>query len=150
MSEWQSNSTTWESVISDFMLQKSNSDEEKYIKESIKVFENSCMKSSYYESETLRNYLEDNKPTKAKEESSIEFQRRRLKELLDIKNDISIQDELAALEEVRLIEDQCNKKVLELGKKYDSITWISEASNNAASVSFATHVSILTVKERIK
>ena len=37
MSEDQSNSPTWENVISDFMLKKNNSDEEKYIKEVVEA-----------------------------------------------------------------------------------------------------------------
>lgn len=121
MSEELSNKQTWESVISDFLEQKCESDEEKYIKDFIKELEN----------EYLKNYFGDNKLTKTKEESSIEFQRRRIQEIFNLESNIAHQDKY-------------NEKLSEISQKYEPVFWVSEASKNASSVSFATHVSKLT------
>lgn len=134
---------TWESVISDFFLQKRNSEEEKYIKEALKKFEQNCQENSYYDNQALKNYFENEKLKRNKEEESIDFQRRMLQGWFLIKASLSENDEVI-FPVMSLIYDEYHQRVKEIAKKYDPAIWISEASKNAASVSFATHVSKLT------
>ncbi|MBY0245341.1 MAG: type I-F CRISPR-associated protein Csy1 [Sphingobacteriaceae bacterium] len=135
MSEGQSILQSWESVISDFFLQKRNLEEEKYIKEALKNF--------YSNNQSLMNHFENEKLKRNKEEEPIDFQRRILQGLFIIKNGLSANDK-EVFDAMSSLSNEYAKEVEKIIKKYDPEFWISEASKNAASVSFATHVSKLT------
>ncbi len=137
MSEGQSILQSWESVISDFFLQKRNLEEEKYIKEVLKNF--------YSNDHSLMKHFEDEKLKMNKDEEPIDFQRRRIQGFFRIINGLSANDKEVFDAISSLINEyEYTKEVEKITKKYDPEFWISEASKNAASVSFATHVSKLT------
>jgi CRISPR-associated protein Csy1 len=142
MSEDQSIHRTWESVISSFLLEKCNSDEEKYIKEVMKIFEIECNRNARYGRKLLMDYFSDNKPKRGENESSIEFQRRRIEECFEIGEVLDKQAETDILGMPN--RDAYKGSVQRITEKYNPISWISWASKNASSVSYATHVSKLT------
>lgn len=142
MSKEQSIYRTWESVISNFLFEKCISDEERYIKEVIKKFEEECKKNAYYGSKLLKDFFGDNKPKKDENESTIKFQRRRLEECFEIEDDLGKQTETVILGVPD--RDAYKGNIEKITEKYNLESWISEASKNASSVSFATHVSKLT------
>ncbi|MEX0617319.1 MAG: type I-F CRISPR-associated protein Csy1 [Pseudohongiellaceae bacterium] len=142
MSKEQSIYRTWEGVISNFLLEKCNSDEEKYIKEVIKKFEVECKRNAYYGSKLLIDYFGVNKPKRGENESTIEFQRRRLEECFEIEDDPGKRTETIILGAPD--RDAYKDNIEKITEKYNPVSWISEASNNASSVNFATHVSKLT------
>jgi len=144
MSEEQLNIKTWETVASDFFLQKRNSEEEKYIKEVLKKFEEICEENFYYDNQSIKSCFGDEKLKRSKEEESIDFQRRMLQGVFAIKDSLSDDDGDDLFATMSLLKKEYNKKIEEITKKYDPIFWISMASKSASSVSFATHVSKLT------
>ena len=84
MSEGQSILQSWESVISDFFLQKRNLEEEQYIKEVLKNF--------YSNDHSLMKHFEDEKLKMNKDEEPIDFQRRRIQGFFRIINGLSAND----------------------------------------------------------
>lgn len=138
MNEATENNQTWTDVISSFFLGKRCSDEEKFIKEIIKTTEADWKKKDYFNNELIKNYFNDGKLKKEKQEESIDFQRRRIQMLLDISATLNADGVAAGL------HDQYECKIKEIADKYEPTNWLADASKKAASVSFATHVSKLT------
>lgn len=133
---------TWADVIASFFTKKIYAEEEKYIKELIKQVEADCKKKNYYNSELIRNHFGDEKLKREKEESSIDFQRRRIQALFDIKDALMGIDSVGEISE--LSRDSYEQKTKNIAEKYEASNWLEKASKVAASVSFATHVSKLT------
>lgn len=142
MNELIKNGTTWAEVIASFLLKKMHAEEEKYIKDRIKEVEVDCEKKDYFNNALIKNYFNDGKLKKEKQEESIDFQRRRIQTLLAIKDalaDLVLSGAIAELE-----HHNYERRIKDIAEKYEPAQWIAKASNAAASVSFATHVSKLT------
>ncbi len=142
MNELMDNGTTWAEVIASFFSKKMHAEEEKYIKDRIKEVEEDCKKKDYFNSDLIKNYFNDGKLKKQKQEESISFQRRRIQALLSIKDVLADLDLSGAIAE--LGRDSYEIKIKEIAEKYEPAQWIAKASKAAESVSFATHVSKLT------
>ncbi len=142
MSDVTEISQTWAGVIANFFLKKRDSDEEKYIKNLIKEVESDCKINSHYNNELIRNYFLDDKLKKEKQEQSIDFQRRKIQALFTIKDALANPILDGAIAELRRDTYECEVK--DIANKYDPAQWLAKSSKDAASVSFATHVSKLT------
>ena len=125
---------TWEEVINKFLTDKSQSDEEKYLKEVIKGVGTLCEKSGLYEKESIKKFFS---AKKEKEQLAIDFQRLRFNKILRYKRVVSEFD-------FGQFEADYKVKYEAIIVKYKPCKWIADAAINASSVSFATHVIKLT------
>lgn len=128
---------TWEEVIVDFFGRKYEAEEEKYLKDELKSVGELYKKEKLFDDDEVEYLFDTRKNKKGNEESSISFQRRRAVQVLALTN---------KPEGLSLYKKKKGyvKKVKSLIKKYDPKIWLSVNSNNASSVSFATHVIKLT------
>ncbi len=137
MSETGKQLATWEEVIIDFFRKKSEAEEEKYIKDNIKLIEANYVDEGFFNDEEIELVFNSRKNKKEKGESSLAFQHRRAIILLkseDKPEGVSVFKKLRAY-----------KKTLKfIEEKYEPTYWLSKNCNNATSVSFATHVIKLT------
>lgn len=136
MTEENNSLETWEAVIINFLERKKAAEEENYLKEQIKAIVSAFEKQKYFGNQDIKNFFDTNNK-KEKNQSSLDFQRKRLETTLSFQQ----QPEAIDSSEVeREYKEKCNK----IAAKFSPNKWISEASQNAASVSFATHVIKLT------
>lgn len=128
---------TWEEVILDFFSRKINSDEEKFLKEVIKRVADEYKKQNYFGDTEIEGFFDTKKNKKDKLQSSLAFQRLKFQQIcnFDLKPDGIDQD---------VLEEAYRKRYDEITRKYEPHMWISKASIDAKSVSFATHVAKLT------
>jgi len=134
MTEEKSELGTWEEVIVDFLTGKKTVEEEKYIKDEIKKIADYYQQQKYYNQPSIKDLFDSKKN---KDQLTIDFLKEKRQKifLLDGKP--------VDLDCTKLDEDYV-KKCTNLDSKYDANSWITKASKDAASVTFATHVAKLT------
>ncbi len=125
---------SWEAVINKFLIDKSNSDEEKYLKEIIKDIGVLCGQNGLYAKEFVKKFFS---AKKEKDQSSIDFQRVRFNKILKFRKVSSEFD-------FDKCEADYKAKHEAISVKYKPCEWITDAATKASSVSFATHVIKLT------
>lgn len=125
---------TWEEVISNFFLVKKDTEEDKYLKEVIKVISRLYNVENYFNNEEVKVFFNTKKNA---EQSSLEFQREKLAQIL-------IFDDRPSEFDPNITIENYQEKCKEILDKYEPFEWISKAAKNASSVSFATHVIKLT------
>lgn len=137
MSEEKKNFETWEEVIIDFLQRKSKAEEENYLKEVIKAVGKQYSNQKYFNNSEIEEFFNIRKNKKNESQSSIEFQQLKFQSMFDF-------DEKPNEFNQSKQEEAYFERCTELKEKYKPNTWISKASNDASSVSFATHVIKLT------
>ncbi len=137
MSEAEKQLTTWEAVIVDFFRKKSEADEEKYIKDTIKSLEATYELENFFNDEEIELVFNTRKNKKEGNESSLDFQHRRAISLLKAENKPEGLDAFKKLKAYK-------KTAKTIEEKYNPANWLSKNCTNASSVSFATHVIKLT------
>lgn len=120
----------WQEVIIDFFENKSNDDEEKYLKEEIKKIDKDLKSENYFNDEDLKVIFT---AKKAKEIFAIDFQRQKIQSILNCES----------IDTKSLSENYINR-CNELREKYNPSVWLSKNAQQAKSVSFSTHVVKLT------
>lgn len=128
---------TWDDVISEFFRKKRESEEEKYLKDELKAVGELYKKVNYFGDSDIEFLFDMKKNKKSEKESALSFQRKRAIKVLKIRNNVEGMD-------VDQKKEGYRKKVNGLREKYSPSKWLSENSNNAGSVNFATHVIKLT------
>lgn len=129
--------STWEEVMVNFFRKKSEVDEEKNIKETIKSLEASYIEKNFFGNEEVELVFNTKKNKKAENESSLDFQYRRAIALLKAENKPEGVNAFQILKAYK-------KEVKAIADKYNPTNWLSKNCSNASSVSFATHVIKLT------
>ncbi|MFW8602367.1 type I-F CRISPR-associated protein Csy1, partial [Desulfobacterota bacterium M19] len=135
--EESNNFETWEEVINDFLQRKFEAEEEKYLKEVIKVVAKQYGNQKFYNNHEIEKFFDPKKNKKTEFQSSIEFQRLKFKHLFDF-------SERPEGLNLVMLEDNYLQRCNKLAEKYEPHAWIAKASHDASNVSFATHVSKLT------
>lgn len=133
----ENNYESWQEVIIDFLRRKIETEEEKYLKEVIKDVAKQYSDQKYFNNSEIEKFFDPKKNKKTDSQSSLEFQRLKFKRMFDF---VEKPEELSQTS----LEEAYSQRCMELADKFEPHTWISYASNNASSVSFATHVSKLT------
>jgi CRISPR-associated protein Csy1 len=129
--------TTWKELISQFLQNKQDAEEERYIKEILKSIAAAYEKESYFLQDDIRTFFDAKKNKKPDHQSALDFQR----EKYDSAKKLLMQPENLDWEK---IESDYLKKRESLSSKYRPSVWLKEASEGAGSVSFASHVAKLT------
>lgn len=137
MNEDKDNFETWEEVIIDFLQRKIEAEEERYLKEVIKVVAKKYSDQNFFDNSEIKDFFDTKKNKKNDYQSPIEFQRIRFKRMFGFNKKPEEFNQIK-------IEEAYKRRRRELADKYDPNTWIAKASNDASNVSFATHVSKLT------
>lgn len=137
MSEENSTFETWEDVIGDFLLGKTEAEEEKYLKDIIKNISEKYKKKNYFDDLEIESFFDAKKNKKEKSQLSLEFQRLKFKKIFEF------YQKPDDLDQPIFQKDYC-QRCAELAAKYEPNLWITKASKNASRVSFATHVIKLT------
>ncbi len=129
---------SWEEVILDFFEKKRDIEEEKYLKEEIKIIGKAFESSKLLEDEEIAFIFDAKKMKKQKDEASLSFQRYRARKVMHTQHTCSI--------DIDYTQARKNyfKKIRLLMDKYNPKNWLTENCKNASSVSFATHVAKLT------
>mgnify|MGYP001363491418 CR=1 FL=1 len=138
MSEKKSGLKNWEDVIINFFQSKIEKEEVAYLKNKIKEASKIYRKQDYFNDNEIETFF--NPPQKNKKDvaqSQLEFLRLKYKKLLGY-------NEKVGKFKTVITEDEYHQKCSDLVKKYDPHNWINKASQDASSVSFATHVIKLT------
>ena len=128
---------TWEQVIEFFLKGKKAVEEEKYIKDEIKIISNYYKRQEYYGQMVIENLFDPKKSKKEKSQMAVDFQRQKRQEIF------ALHEKPEDLDYNKLNEDYA-KKCADLANKYCANNWIAKAANEAISVNFATHVAKLT------
>lgn len=136
MTEETSELETWDEVIVDFLTGKEIAEEEKYIKDEIKNIGDYYKRQNYYYQQAIEDLFDPKKSKKEKSQRAIDFQRQKRQAVF------ALEQKPEDLDSTKLNEDY-TKKCADLANKYAANTWISKAAQDAASVSFATHVAKL-------
>jgi CRISPR-associated protein Csy1 len=128
---------TWESVILGFLEQKREAEEEKYLKEQIKIIAKAFEVRRFFDNEIIKNFFDPKKTKKDKNQSALDFQKEKLKKIFTFEQQP---------EEINLdkIKSDYQEKINQIKDKFEPQKWINDATQNASSVSFATHVIKLT------
>ncbi len=137
MTEEMSELQTWNDVIIDFLAGKKRLEEEKYIKDEIKKIDKIYKRQNYYGEESITALFDPKKNKKGESQSAVDFQREKLQEIL------LLEQKPEDLDVTKINEDYA-KKCAGIENKYEASSWITKASKDATSVSFATHVAKLT------
>lgn len=127
----------WKEVVEDFLNRKKDSEEEKYIKDEIKKIADLYKRKEYFKDQEIKNFFDPKKEKKDKSQTAIDFQRKKLQSVLKLEQ---IPDEFDVIKISEEYQNKCEK----IAEKFEARKWIIEASKNADSVSFATHVIKLT------
>lgn len=127
----------WQEVIVDFFKNKTNVEEERYLKEELKKIDALYRKENYYNKQELQDFFSSKKSKKDKNQSSLEFQQEKLQKVFEFKNNPL---EFNKKQTKENYENKCSTN----NKKYSPHQWLTTNSENAKSVSFATHVAKLT------
>jgi len=128
---------TWGDVISEFFRKKNVSEEEKYLKNELKAAGALYRKVNYLDDTDIEFLFDTKRNKKSEAEAALSFQRKRAIQVLRMSKQPEGFDVVQKKEEYR-------KKVDALRTKYSPCEWLSVNSDNAGSVSFATHVIKLT------
>lgn len=128
---------TWQRLIGEFLTAKFEADLNKYVKETFKTIQKAVSKSANIPEE-FEEFLDSRKNKKPDELSDTEFLKSRMYDLFGYLDSYSDSADKAALQAdyATFLE--------KIKAKYHANTWIEEASNNASSITFATHVAKLT------
>jgi len=137
MSKLKKEPETWDEVISDFFRIKFESEEEKYLKDELKVVGELYKKVDYLDDAAIEFLFDTKRNKKSNEQSAISFQRKRAVQVLRLSNQL----EGLVIDQKK---EEYRKKILALREKYTPCKWLSVNSDKAGSVSFATHVIKLT------
>lgn len=130
-------SSNWKDVIEFFLLSKQEAEEEKYLRETIKNIKNQYEKENFYESAHIKSIFEESKNKEKFESPVINIFREKFLLIL------GIEKAPEAIDLKATHEDYLRKKE-SIVNKYEVRHWVDQASKNAGSISFATHVSKLT------
>jgi len=128
---------TWGEVIVNFFHEKKEAEEDKYLKETIKVVSKLYQDEKYFNSEEMETFFDLKKNKKDSEQTSLEFQREQFIKIIELAKNSSKFDQNKLNENYQI-------KCKEILKKYEPCEWIYKAAENASNVSFATHVIKLT------
>lgn len=137
MSDRKKEFETWEEVIVDFFLEKKENEEDKYLKEIIKVVSKLYQNENYFNNEEMEIFFDSKKHKKDAAQTSLEFQRVKFTRMLEFNEKPSEFDSSK-------LNENYQTKCSEISDKYEPSEWISKAAKNGSSVSFATHVIKLT------
>lgn len=137
MTEENKEFETWEDVIVDFLERKKESEEENYLKEQIKIISKAFEQLHFFNEQDIKNLFDSKKNKKGEHQSSLDFQREKLETIFSFEQQ---PEEL----DIDKIKEDFQEKCEKLAKKFSPYKWIAEAAQNAASISFATHVIKLT------
>lgn len=137
MSEQRNECQTWEDVIVSFFQSKIEKEEVEYLKIKIKEVSELFRKNDYFDDNEIESFFDPKKNKKDVTQSQLEFLRFKYKQILALNDKVGKCD-------LPVSEDAYCQKCIELAQKYDPHNWISKASQDASSVSFATHVIKLT------
>ena len=86
MSEEEVTLKTWEQVIVDFLTGKAEVDEEKYLKEALKSVGEQYKKIQFFNDDTIEYLFDTRKNKKEKNETSLNFHRKRALQALALTN----------------------------------------------------------------
>ena len=125
----------WEEVIGCFFQKKSEDEEEKFLKAEIKKIADLYKGENYYGDAVIEQFFDPKKNKKEKEQTALDFQRLKFKQVKDFS-----EKPQGFAHSVEAYDKQC----LQIAEKFEPNRWITKASQDAKSVSFATHVSKLT------
>jgi CRISPR-associated protein Csy1 len=137
MSEEKNNFENWAEVIADFLQRKIEAEEERYLKDVIKLVAEQYSDQKYFKNTEIEIYFDPKKNKKNDSQSSLDFQRLKFKNMFEF-------DEKPEELNQFMIEESYSKHCAELTEKYKPHTWIAKAAKDAPNVKFATHVSKLT------
>lgn len=127
----------WESVIRHFLKNKSDMEEEKYLKDSLKAVANAFDKSKWFGDQSIKDFFDAKKNKKSEDQTALAFQQQKWQQAKTLNSQPSSLN-------WGLLDANYQAKVVDLNEKYSAADWIAKASQNASSVSFATHVVKLT------
>ncbi|MEY3786634.1 MAG: hypothetical protein RLZ75_841, partial [Pseudomonadota bacterium] len=137
MTEEKKELETWEEVIVDFLTEKKIAEEEKYLKEEIKKIADYYKREKYYGNQDIEDLFGLKKSKKGELQLAIDFQRQKHQEVFAL-------DQKPEDLDFTQLDIDYEKKCADLANKYAANSWIAKAAQDAASVSFATHVAKLT------
>ncbi len=137
MSEDKKQFETWDEVIGDFFERKKEALEESFLKDEIKKLASIYEKHAYFNEEYLVTFFDPKKNKREKGQSTIEFQKSKFQQILNFSQKPNGFDG-------EIIQENYRKKIEDIEAKFEPQKWIGQASNDASSVTFATHVFKLT------
>lgn len=137
MSEEKNKFETWTEVIADFLQRKIETEEERYLKDVIKLVAKQYSNKKYFNDSEIEFFFDPKKNKKNDSQSSLDFQRLKFKLMFEF-------DEKPEELNQFILEEAYSKRCAELTEKYIPHIWIAKAAEGASSVKFATHVSKLT------
>ena len=126
----------WEQLIVDFLQSKADTDLIKFIKETFKDIQKLASKSKEV-SEEFETFLDARKNKRHENVAETDFQTSHMTELLEHLDEFNLVDKANLASEYQAMVEK-------ITDKYHTNTWIEDASDNASSVTFATHVAKLT------
>ncbi len=130
------NDNDWQLLILEFLAAKFEADLSKFIKETFKDIQTLATKSKAV-SEEFEIFLDARKNKKPDNISDKDFLMSRMDALFEYLESVDIVDRIKLKSDYITLVDK-------LKNKYKVNTWIEDASNNASSITFATHVAKLT------
>ena len=127
----------WEGVIRHFLKNKMEMEEEKYLKDSLKTVANAFDKIKWFGDQSIKDFFDAKKNKKADDQTALAFQQQKWQQAKALNSQPGSLD-------WELLDANYQAKMVDLNEKYAAADWIEKASQNASSVSFATHVVKLT------
>ena len=129
--------SNWKEVIDDFFETKKAAEEEKYIKSELKKLAEWYKQNEFFKDQKIKKLFDLKKESNESSRSLIDFQRNKFESILGLKQTEEKFD-------VKLLREDYVDKCMQIAEKFEARKWITEASKNAGSVNFATHVIKLT------
>ena len=130
------NENHWDVLISEFLAAKFETDLNKFIKETFKDIQKLAT-TSKTTSEDFKDFLDARKNKKPDNVSDKYFLMARMDALFEYLESFDTVDKIKLKSDYLALIDK-------LTQKYKANIWIDDASNNASSITFATHVAKLT------
>lgn len=127
----------WESIIHHFFKNKLEMEEEKYLKDSLKAVANEFDKSEWFGDQSIKDFFDAKRNKKSDDQKALAFQQQKWQQVKTLNSQPNSLD-------WGLLDADYQAKMVDLNEKYSAADWIEKASQNASSVSFATHVVKLT------
>lgn len=127
----------WEGVIRHFLKNKMELEEERYLKDSLKSVANAFDKSKWFGDQSIKDFFDAKKNKKSDNQTALVFQQQKWQKAKALDSQPSSLD-------WDLLDAKYQAKIAGLNEKFSAADWIDRASQNASSVSFATHVVKLT------
>lgn len=131
-----SSENDWEALILDFLIAKFEADLSKFSKETFKNVQKLTAKSDAI-SDEFEDFLDTRKNKKPDNVSDKDFLMSRMDSLFEHLESVDVIDKISLKSDYIALIDK-------LKQKYQANAWIEDASNNASSITFATHVAKLT------